>query len=67
MNLVDTVRALVRPLLGIAFGVAILVIGAILISKFASAELTKQFATFILATGAVIVGFYFGERSQRPK
>lgn len=67
MKAIEIFRAIVRPFIGITFSTTILVIAVILLSKFASAELAKLFATFILATGAVITGFYFGERSQKPK
>ncbi|MBA7685058.1 hypothetical protein ES703_93473 [subsurface metagenome] len=67
MNAIELFRAIVRPFIGITFSTTILVIAVILLSKFASAELANQFATFLLATGAVITGFYFGERSQKPK
>ena len=65
MKWLDIIRAVVRPYIGIAFTTAILVMGIILINKFASADLAKQFATFILATGATIIGFYFGERAAK--
>ncbi len=65
MNNIEIIRALVRPYIGFASVTVILVMMAILVLKFGDAELAKQFATFILATGATVVGFYFGERAAK--
>lgn len=65
MNIVDIIRALVRPFIGIALISVILAMMIILVSKFGDAELAKQYATFVLASGATIIGFYFAERALR--
>ena len=60
-------RAIVRPFIGVIFSLGIVIMAIVLISKYGNIEFAKQFMTFILATGATIIGFYFGERSQKPK
>jgi hypothetical protein len=65
MNIINIIRALVRPAISIAFSATILVIAHTLIQKFADVDMAKMFATFILATGSTIIGFWFGSRRQQ--
>jgi len=36
-----------------------------LINKFGDVEMAKQVLSFMLASGTTIIGFHFGEKSQR--
>jgi len=65
MKWVDLIRSLVRPYIAVATITVILVLAIILANKFASADMAKLVVTFILATGATIVGFYYGERAAK--
>jgi uncharacterized RDD family membrane protein YckC len=67
MKILDIVRGLVRPFIAIATWLALLIIAVLLIIKFADISMADKVLTFVLATGATIAGFYFGERSQKPK
>jgi hypothetical protein len=63
----NLVRGIVRPFIAIATWLVILAIAVILIFKFADMGMADKVLTFVLAAGATIAGFYFGERSQKPK
>lgn len=65
MNILDIIRGAIRPFISFALISAILAMGIILILKFGNEELAKTFAIFILASGATIIGFYFGERAAK--
>lgn len=67
MKVIEFVRAFVRPYIAYIIISVIVAMAIYLVIKFADADMAKQIITFILATGATITGFYFGERSQRPK
>lgn len=67
MNILDIIRGCVRPYLAFIFPTVIVVLAVILVLKFADADMAMLIVVFILATGSVIVGFYFGERSQKAK
>ena len=67
MNILDIIRASVRPFIAMATWLIILGIAVFLITKFSDIGMADKVLTFILATGATIAGFYFGERSQKPK
>jgi len=61
----DILRGAVRPVLGLGVIWTIVGLTIYLVAKFASPELARDFAMFILGTGATITGVYFGERAAR--
>lgn len=67
MSVLDIIRGCVRPYLAFIFPTTIAILAVVLVFKFADADMAKLVMTFVLATGSTIIGFYFGERSQRPK
>ncbi len=65
MNVIDIIRALVRPIIAIGTVAIIFTTAVKLIGQYGDAEMAKQIVTFLLATGAVVTGFYFGERASK--
>ncbi len=63
MTKTDTTKTLVRPIVTYLFVAAILSIGAFLIVKRPGDEMTKDFAVFILSSGSLIIGMWFGSRN----
>jgi len=53
----ETIRSIVRPLVGLSL------IG--MIGYIAVTQMSDAVQQFILTAGGIIIGFYFGERSQR--
>ena len=66
MNL-EFVRGFVRPYISYFIITAIMVLAIKLALKFADAEMAKTIIVFMLATGATVIGFHYGERSQKAK
>ena len=58
----DKLRGLVRPVLSLAFSGITLLLGIYLVVKFGTADMARDYSIFILATGATIIGFWFGQR-----
>jgi len=65
--MIDFIRALIRPYTAIVTITSVVGLGIFLVVKFADANMANQVLTFILATGATVVGFYFGERAAKKK
>lgn len=66
MNVVDTIRKLVRPVVTFAFVGNILALATFLVVTRSGDELTKDFAVFVLANGALILGMWFQSRINPP-
>lgn len=62
MNVIELIRAVVRPYIALATITVILGMAIFLVVKFASPDMAKLVMTFVLATSATVIGFYFGER-----
>lgn len=62
----EAIRSLVRPVLSISFAWVILSLTLILAGKFADKGMADRLVDFVLATGGIIIGFWFASR-QRSK
>lgn len=67
MNVIEIIRASVRPFIAVSITGTIIFIGISLIAKFADADMAMLVVTFILATGGTVTGFYFGERAVKKE
>jgi len=65
--MIEFLRAFVRPYIALVTITAVVVLAILLTIKFADPDMARQVITFVLATGATVTGFYFGERSTRSK
>lgn len=63
----ESMKGFVRPYLAFLFSTAIAIVGTFLTLKFADREVARLVLMFMLAEGSTILGFYFGERSQKKK
>jgi len=66
-NWLSLIRGLVRPYLAILIGTAVVALAIYMAVKHADPELAKTIITILTTAAAMIIGYYFGERSQRPK
>ena len=65
--MLEFIRGCIRPYLAFLFPTAIAVMAILFAFRFADREMAQLVLTFVLASGSTILGFYFGERSQRHK
>lgn len=73
MNVIEFIRAIVRPYLAIATGTTFIGLAVYLAVKFADVELAKYVVIALVTAAVAIFSFYFGERAakkppvERPK
>lgn len=63
--MVEIIKALVRPVIALAIVFTIIGIAVYLVGKYPESIDGRDIIIFLLATGATVIGFYFGERSRR--
>jgi len=67
VNLIEFIRALVRPLIAISFSAVILALALNLINYFGDKDMAKMLLVFVMATGSTVIGFYFASRQAKEK
>ena len=65
--MLEFIRAFIRPYIAFVTITAIVASAILLVIKFADPDMAKQVVTFVLATGATVIGFYFGERAAKKE
>jgi len=63
--MLEFIRAFIRPYIAFVVISGIVALAILLVIKFADPDMAKQVVTFVLATGATVTGFYFGERAAK--
>lgn len=67
MNIIDIIRACVRPFIAISGWATFLIVVIIIISKFLDDEMAKQFAYVFTGAITTIVGVWIGERKAKKE
>ena len=67
MWFIEFLRALVRPLISLAFVAVILALTYSLVTRFANEDMANTLLVFVIATGSTVVGFYFASRQSKEK
>ena len=66
-KMIEFIRAFIRPYIAFITISVIVALAILLVIKFADPDMAKQVVTFVLATGATVTGFYFGERKAKKE
>ena len=67
MNIIELVKALIRPYIAITGWTAFLVIVCLVVKDFIDAEMAKQFAYVFTGTVTTIIGVWIGGRAIKSK
>jgi len=63
MTKTDRLKTLIRPVVTIMFVATILGMGIWLMINRPSSDMAREFAVFILSSGSLIIGMWFGSRT----
>jgi len=66
-EILELIKSCVRPYLAFLLPTVIAIMALLFAFRFADREMAQLVLMFLLAEGSTILGFYFGERSQKPK
>jgi steroid 5-alpha reductase family enzyme len=66
-NFIKFLRAIVRPFTALTIVIAVVGLAVYLAINYADADMAKTIVTLLTTAWAIILGFYFGERSQKSK